>query len=110
MIGLTARDVGARLLCLDPVGRIVRIEEVGRRFGVELGINLEVGAQLAPESARALAARMADCLFAAMAGGSPAAGGRALLRLHPVAQPRAPAPMAFFRGGAAYISSRHAHA
>src|SRR5262249_50884233 len=59
---LTALDVGARLLCLDPVGRIVRIEEAGRRFGVELGINLEVGEQLAPASARALAARMADCL------------------------------------------------
>src|SRR5947209_11666569 len=32
---LTALDVGARLLCLDPVGRIVRIEEAGRRFGAE---------------------------------------------------------------------------
>src|SRR5215831_6666610 len=39
---LTALDVGARLLCLDPAaGRIVRIEEAGRRFGAELGINLE---------------------------------------------------------------------
>src|SRR5246127_1361505 len=75
VIDLTALDVGARLLCLDPVGRIVRIEEAGRRFGAELGINLEVGAQLAPASAAPLAARMADCLFAAMAGGSPAAGG-----------------------------------
>src|SRR5215472_16810859 len=49
VIDLTALDVGARLLCLDPGGRIVRIEEAGRRFGAELGINLELGAQLAPE-------------------------------------------------------------
>src|SRR5258708_14374466 len=103
VIDLTALDVGARLLCLDPVGRIVRIEEAGRRFGAELGINLEVGAQLAPESARALAARMADCLFAAMAGGSPAAGGRALLRLDPLSPRRALAPLTFFRGVAQNI-------
>src|SRR5258707_2629474 len=36
VIDLTALDVGARLLCLDPVGRIVPIEEAGRRFGAQL--------------------------------------------------------------------------
>src|SRR3982074_3631141 len=40
---LTALDVGARLICLDPAGRIVRVEEAGRRFGAELGISLEPG-------------------------------------------------------------------
>src|SRR5262247_2473423 len=29
---LTAVDVGARLICLDPAGRITRIEEAGKRF------------------------------------------------------------------------------
>src|SRR5262249_17497936 len=88
----------------------VRIEEAGRRFGAELGINLEVGEQLAPASARALAARMADCLFEAMTGGSPAAGGRAPLRLLSVA-PAAPAPqLAVFRRGAEYIYGREAQA
>ena len=97
---LTALDVGARLICLDPAGRIVRIEEAGRRFGAELGINLEVGGQLAPQSARALAARMADCLFEAMDGGSPAAGGRALLRLDPLS-PRPAVEQVTFSGGVA---------
>jgi ethanolamine utilization protein EutA len=110
VIDLTALDVGARLLCLDPVGRIVRIEEAGRRFGAELGINLEVGAQLAPESARALAARMADCLFAAMAGGSPTAGGHALLRLDPLSQRRALQQLTFSGGVAEYIYGREAQA
>ena len=36
---LTALDVGARLICLDPAGRIVRVEEAGRRFGADLGID-----------------------------------------------------------------------
>ncbi len=73
---LTALDVGARLICLDQSGRIARIEEAGRRFGAELGIKLELGAPLALDGARALAAAMAERLFEAMDGGSPAAGGR----------------------------------
>src|SRR5262247_556026 len=107
---LTALDVGARLLCLDPVGRIGRIEEAGRRFGAELGINLELGTQLAPASARALAARMADCLFEAMAGGSPAAGGRALLRLDPLSRRPAVQQLTFSGGVAEYIYGREAQA
>jgi ethanolamine utilization protein EutA len=106
---LTALDVGARLFCLDRAGRIVRIEEAGRRFAAELGIRLELGAQLAPETARALAARMADCLFEAMDGGSPAAGGFALLRLDPL-PPRAAVEQLTFSGGVAeYIYGREAH-
>src|SRR5437016_6701149 len=66
VIDLTAVDVGARLVCLDEDGRVARIEEAARRFATELGIGLESGAQLAPESARALAVRMVDCLFEAM--------------------------------------------
>src|SRR5262245_10567282 len=104
---LTALDVGARLLCLDPVGRIVR---AGRRFGAELSINLELGAQLAPASARALAARMADCLFEAMAGGSPAAGGRAILRLDPLSRRPAVQQLTFSGGVAEYIYGREAQA
>src|SRR5262249_56818156 len=100
---LTALDVGARLLCLDPVGRIVRIEEAGRRFGAELGINLELGAQIAPASARALAARMADCLFEAMAGGSPAAGGGAPLGLYSLLRPPPRPPTTLSRGRAPHL-------
>ena len=85
VIDLTAIDVGARLVCLDAAGQIVRIEEAGRRFASELGIKLELGEPLAPEAARALAARMADRLMDAMAGGSPTAAGLGLLRLDPLA-------------------------
>src|SRR5271165_5195876 len=54
VIDLTAVDVGARLVCLDAAGRIVRIEEAARRFARELGLKLELGAELAPQDARAL--------------------------------------------------------
>src|ERR1700719_5146708 len=85
VVAITAVDVGARLVCLDASGRIVRIEEAARRFAGELGIKLELGAHLEAQAARALASRMADCLMEAMAGGSPTAAGQGLLRLDPLA-------------------------
>src|ERR1700749_2611932 len=41
VIDVTALDVGARLVVLDDARRIVRLEEGGRRFGAELGVNVE---------------------------------------------------------------------
>src|SRR5262247_3966234 len=38
VVDLTAIDVGARLVCLDEAGQIVRIEEAARRFAAELGM------------------------------------------------------------------------
>src|SRR4051794_34725587 len=57
VVDLTAVDVGARLVCVGEDSKIVRLEEAGRRFGAELGIKLELGATLAPDDARKLAAR-----------------------------------------------------
>jgi ethanolamine utilization protein EutA len=82
---ITAIDVGARLICSDAAGRITRLEEAGRRFGEDLGLNLEIGRELAPDAARRLAARMADSLFDAMRGGAPRIGTTGLLRLEPLA-------------------------
>src|SRR5712675_3078052 len=43
VIDLTAVDVGARLVCADESGTIVRVEEAGRRFAAELGIDVSIG-------------------------------------------------------------------
>src|SRR6202030_3580769 len=72
----------------------------------ELGIKLEIGAQLAPEAARALAARMADRLMDAMAGGSPTAAGMGLLRLDPLAARGTIDQVTFSGGVAEYIYGR----
>jgi ethanolamine utilization protein EutA len=106
VIDCTALDVGARLVCLDTQGRIVRIEEAARRFAADLGIALDLGAQLSPEHARALAARMADCLFDAMRGGSPSAGGAALLRLDGLAAQGKIDQLTFSGGVAEYVYGR----
>jgi ethanolamine utilization protein EutA len=85
VIGLTAIDVGARLVCVDGGGKINRIEEAGRRFAAALGHDLKLGDPLPPQVARELASHMADRLFEAMQGASPAEGGTHLLRLEPLA-------------------------
>jgi ethanolamine utilization protein EutA len=108
VIDLTAVDVGARLVCFDGDGRIVRVEEAGRRFGAELGIKLDLGTQLDPKHAKAIAACMADRLFEAMQGGSPTVGGSALCRLDPLAH-RDPVTEITFSGGVSeYIYGREA--
>ena len=108
VIDLTAVDVGARLVCLDDDGRIVRIEEAGRRFAADLGITLELGAKLPAEAARALAARMAERLYEALRGGSPKAGGSDLVRLEPLAYRGAIHEVTFSGGVAEYIYGREA--
>jgi ethanolamine utilization protein EutA len=108
VIDVTALDVGARLVCLDPDGRIARVEEAGRRFAAAHGISLEVGKELAPEAARALAAGMAERLFEAMRGQTPAAGGAGLLRLAPLSA-ASPIDQVTFSGGVAeYVYGREA--
>ena len=89
-------------------GKIVRIEEAGRRFAAELGIKLEIGAPLAPESARALAARMADRLFEAMQGGAPTIDGSGLCRLDPLTPGRTITEVTFSGGVSEYIYGREA--
>ncbi len=103
---VTALDIGARLVCVDTGRRIVRVEEAARRFGIELGLNLEVGMELAPESERALARLMADRLFEAVAGGAPTSGGSRLLRLDPLSNSSRIDQVTFSGGVAEYIYGR----
>jgi ethanolamine utilization protein EutA len=105
---LTAIDVGARLLCLDSAGRITRVEEAGRRFAAELGVRLEVGAPLAPETARAFARCMTDRLFEAMQGGTASVGKSGLLRLDPLSFRGRIDQVTFSGGVSEYIYGRAA--
>jgi ethanolamine utilization protein EutA len=85
VIAITAADIGARLVCTDADGRVVRLEEAGRRFASDLGLTLRLGDVLGETQARALAAAMADRLFEAMRSGTPKLGETDLLRLDPLA-------------------------
>src|SRR3954452_3652415 len=52
---IAAIDVGARLVCLEGDGRIVRVESAGRRYGAELGLDLKAGGMLTLDQGRAIA-------------------------------------------------------
>jgi ethanolamine utilization protein EutA (predicted chaperonin) len=106
VIALTALDVGARLICLDDGGRVVRIEEAGRRFAAALGLELKLGEVLPPQAAQKLAARMADRLFEAMQGKTPAEGSSGLLRLDPLAYRGKIDEVTFSGGVAEFIYER----
>jgi ethanolamine utilization protein EutA len=110
VIDVTAIDVGARLVVLDEAGKIVRLEEAGRRFGAELGLKLAPGVTVTADQTRALAALMADRLFEAMRGGTPRADGADLLRLDPLSFRDAIADVSFSGGVSEYIYGGEAKA
>jgi ethanolamine utilization protein EutA len=95
-------EVGARLVCTDETGVIVRLEEAGHRFGAELGLNLSLGSRLAPDAARALASLMADRLFGAMTG-SPDPAVTRLLRVGPLVRTGSPDEVTFSGGVAEFL-------
>jgi ethanolamine utilization protein EutA len=108
VVGLTALDVGARLIVCDAQGRVLRMEAAGRRFARDLGIDIAPGDVLETKTARALAACMADRLFEAVRGGAPSAGGITLLRLEPLSLLRPIEQITFSGGVAEFIYGREA--
>ncbi len=66
----TAVNIGARLVAHDSGGAIVRLENGGRRFLSDLGLDLEIGSALSHEIKARLANRMAQALFDALTAGN----------------------------------------
>jgi len=60
---LTAVDIGARLIAADETGRIVRLEEAGKRLAQAAGIHLSLGEPVAEGAFSAIASGMADRLM-----------------------------------------------
>jgi len=68
-----ALQVGGRLVAADADGRIVRLEEAGRKHARAAGVELRPGARVSPAELDAVAAEMADVLAAALAPDADAA-------------------------------------
>ncbi|AMN38600.1 ethanolamine ammonia-lyase reactivating factor EutA [Rhodoplanes sp. Z2-YC6860] len=98
VIDAAAVDVGARLVCLEADGKIIRVEEAGRRYGLELGLDLKPGGMLTLDQGKAIAGLMADRLIETMRGGSPTVQGVSLLRTEPLKH-RGPIAQIQFSGG-----------
>lgn len=69
--GITAVNIGARLVAYDDADSLNRLEKSGRRFLGDLGHNIELGTKISHELCVRLARRMAQVLFDAVMGGNP---------------------------------------
>jgi ethanolamine utilization protein EutA len=110
VVAQTALDVGARIVCFDDAGRVLRIEVAGRRLAEAAGVALAVGVVPAAADVHRLVDEMADRLFDAVRGGAPGAETAALLRLEPLPAAPAPAVVTFSGGVSEYVYGREAKA
>jgi ethanolamine utilization protein EutA len=110
VVDMTAADIGARVLAFDADGRLARIEEAGRRFAAEVGLELELGEKPAADRLDAMAERMAERLFEILSSSAPSPASRALLRLAPLRNEREPDAVTFSGGVAEYVYGRESAA
>jgi ethanolamine utilization protein EutA len=68
---MTAINIGARLIACDETGRVVRLENAGKRFLSDLALKRELGDRVPAEIFTALAARMTQVLFDTLDGKAP---------------------------------------
>lgn len=87
---LTAVDIGARLIALDPERRVERVEPAGRHFASLAGVSAEPGTVLSVGDARKIAELMVDHLLAALKGGEMDQVTLDLHRLDPLPAGQAP--------------------
>ncbi|MBL75717.1 MAG: ethanolamine utilization protein EutA [Chloroflexi bacterium] len=78
---VTAIDVGARVLAFDEDGKITRIEESGKFFAREAGVEVAIGASISIEQREAIVQKMMDRLREVIALGGVSEGTKKLLRL-----------------------------
>ncbi len=110
LVDLTAIDIGARIIALDAQGVVVRIEEAGRRFAQEAGVDLHLGARLTSAQLQRMAELMAERIFEAAGAVSGLsrldATTASLLRLPPLVGARLPDVLTFSGGVSEYIYGR----
>ena len=106
VVEMTAVDVGARVVAFDDTGRVTRIEEAGRRFAAEIGLDLDVGVRVASTDFDRIAERMADRLFEVMSQPTLGPGTCALLRLAALENGERPDILTFSGGVSEYVYGR----
>lgn len=110
VVDMTAIDVGARIVSFDPQGKVVRLEEAGRRFATEVGFDLEIGTVLPEAQRAAMVEAMAGRLFEAMTKAALSPETAALLRLDPLRNDVVPACITFSGGVSEYVYGAQASA
>jgi ethanolamine utilization protein EutA len=102
---LMALDVGARLVAVDPEGRVTRLEPAARAMAERLDIPLALGASVAAEDLRRLAAYMADQLVDEISLGGTTRSSQ-LLRTEPLRERDAIEAITFSGGVSEFVYNR----
>ncbi|MBX9760750.1 MAG: ethanolamine ammonia-lyase reactivating factor EutA [Beijerinckiaceae bacterium] len=103
VVDMTAVDVGARIVSFDADGKVVRVEEAGRRFAKEAGFDLVLGGFITEDQRTAMVERMADRLFEAMTQQVLKPETAGLLRLNALKNDRKPEVVQFSGGVSEYV-------
>ena len=106
LVDLTAIDIGARIIALDAQGVVVRIEEAGRRFAQDAGVDLHLGARLTSAQLQRMAELMAERIFEAAGVAVLDPTTTSLLRLPPLLAESLPDVLTFSGGVSEYIYGR----
>ncbi len=106
VVEIAAIDVGARVIALDTKGNVERVEEAGKRFAAEVGIDLAIGKPLSQADAARIAERMADRLFEACSSKDLSKETASLLRLDALKNRQRPEKVSFSGGVSEYIYGR----
>lgn len=103
IVDRAAIDVGARLICFDPQGRVTTTEAAGRKFAAEVGVTLQPGEPLADADREAIVDRMVERLFQAMGAANFEEATRDYLLVGPLSDTRRPGLLSFSGGVSEYI-------
>ncbi len=106
----TALDSGARLVCLDKAGCIVRIEAAAFHYAAEAGFPLQIGDYLDASRRQVMAELMAGRIMIAAKGGAPVAAGMSLLRTEALVLTAPPERVIVSGGVAEYFYGREVRA
>ncbi len=103
VVDMTAIDVGARIISFDQDGKILRLEEAGRRFAREAGLTIELGSIMSEDQRAAMVEKMAGRLFEAISEPKLSTGTASLLRLNALKNTQKPDAITFSGGVSEYV-------
>ena len=110
VVAQTAVDIGARIVCFDEAGRVLRVEAAGQRLAAEVNLDLRVGHVPDAAGLQRLVECMAEHLFNVVQAGALQTRTAALLRLEPLPGGTVPAVVTFSGGVSEYIYGREVRA
>ncbi len=110
LVDLTAIDIGARLLALDDGSCLVRMEEAGRYFLQQAGLDVAMGQTLTDADLQAVTDLMASKILEACGQGVMSFETAKLLRLPELKHRCLPDVLTFSGGVSEYIYGREARA